>query len=584
MSGGARSWKSRVPGVAGTSYVGGAHHLVTGIIMRRLALVVSLVACPVLGLAAQARVFTHADTLRGSNTPERAWWDATFYDLHVRVNPADSSIRGSNGITYRVLQPASVMQIDLQRPLEVDSMTQAGTHLSYQRDGNAFFVTLTAPQRTGDHNTVWVYYHGAYHPQAGPAQRGGGPFHWNTDTTGAPWIATSNEGTGGSTWWPLKDIPADEPDSQRIAITVPDPLIDVSNGRLRSTTHNGDGTTTFEWFVANPINSYDVEINATASYVPVRDTYKGVNGLLTIEFWPLALHQPLATALMPQVKTMLACFEHWFGPYPWYADGYKLIEAPYLGMEHQSGIAYGNKYLPGYLGRDLSGTGEGMSWDYIIVHESAHEWWGNNISAKDHADMWIHESFGMYAEALYLECVKDQAAGQRYLVGVRSNIKNDSPITGTYGVNDTPRSQDRYYKGSNMLMTIRAVVDNDARWLSTLRGLNSTFWHQTVTAKQIRDYINTGTGVDLSRIFTQYQETTMIPMLEYRTEGKTFSYHWTNVVPGFDMPVRVGLGNDSNYTRLRPTTAWQTVPSTMSDATELRVDPAFYVTASRAKP
>ena len=584
MSGGARSWKSRVPGVAGTSYVGGAHHLVTGIIMRRLALVVSLVACPVLGLAAQARVFTHADTLRGSNTPERAWWDATFYDLHVSVSPTDSSIRGANGITYRVLQPASVMQIDLQRPLEVDSMTQAGTHLSYQRDGNAFFVTLTAPQRTGDHNTVWVYYHGAYHPQAGPAQRGGGPFHWNTDTTGAPWIATSNEGTGGSTWWPLKDIPADEPDSQRIAITVPDPLIDISNGRLRSTTHNGDGTTTFEWFVANPINSYDVEINATASYVPVRDTYKGVNGLLTIEFWPLALHQPLATALMPQVKTMLACFEHWFGPYPWYADGYKLIEAPYLGMEHQSGIAYGNKYLPGYIGRDLSGTGEGMSWDYIIVHESAHEWWGNNISAKDHADMWIHESFGMYAEALYLECVKDQAAGQRYLVGVRSNIKNDSPITGTYGVNDTPRSQDRYYKGSNMLMTIRAVVDNDARWLSTLRGLNSTFWHQTVTAKQIRDYINTGTGVDLSRIFTQYQETTMIPMLEYRTEGKTFSYHWTNVVPGFDMPVRVGLGNDSNYTHLRPTTAWQTVPSTMSDTTELRVDPAFYVTASRAKP
>jgi aminopeptidase N len=244
---------------------------------------------------------------------------------------------------------------------------------------------------------------------------------------------------------------------------------------------------------------------------------------------------------MPQVKTMLACFEHWFGPYPWYADGYKLIEAPYLGMEHQSGIAYGNKYLPGYIGRDLSGTGEGMSWDYIIVHESAHEWWGNNISAKDHADMWIHESFGMYAEALYLECVKDQAAGQRYLVGVRNNIKNDSPIIGTYGVNDTPRSQDRYYKGSNMLMTIRAVVDNDARWLSTLRGLNSTFWHQTVTAKQIRDYINTGTGVDLSRIFTQYQETTMIPMLEYRTEGKTFSYRWTNVVPGFDMPVRVGL-------------------------------------------
>jgi aminopeptidase N len=535
------------------------------------------------------RVFTHADTLRGSNTPERAWWDATFYDLHVRVNPADSSIRGSNGITYRVLHPASVMQIDLQHPLEVDSMIQGGSHLEYRRDGNAFFVTLTAPQRTGDHNTVWVYYHGTYHARpagAPPGQRGGGanPFHWATDTTGTPWIATSDEGTGGSTWWPLKDIPADEPDSQRIAITVPDPMIDVSNGRLRSTTHNADGTTTFEWFVANPINSYDVAINATASYVPVRDTFPGANGPLTIEFWPLAVHKQLAAALMPQVKTMLGCFEHWFGPYPWYKDGYKLIEASYLGMEHQSGIAYGNKYLPGYIGRDLSGTGEGMGWDYIIVHESAHEWWGNSISAKDHADMWIHESFGMYAEALYLECVKDRASGTKYLVGARKNIKNDTPIIGTYGVNDTPRSQDRYYKGSNMLMTMRAVVDNDARWLATLRGLNSTFWHQTVTAKQIRDYMSKETHTDLSKIFAQYQETTMIPALEYRANGKTLSYRWTNVVPGFAMPVRVAAGAGDQWLRLRPTAAWQTTPLAASDTTTLHVDPAFYVTAARVAP
>jgi len=559
--------------------------------MRQLALLVVSAAIFVTGADAQSRVFTHADTLRGSNTPERAWWDATFYDLHVRVNPADSSIIGSNGITYRVLQPASVMQIDLQPPLEVDSMLQSGKHLTYRRDGNAFFVTLTAPQRAGDHNTVWVYYHGAFRPRAVAAgatgaQRGGGagPFHWNVDTTGAPWIATSDEGPGGSTWWPLKDLPADEPDSQRIAITVPDPLIDISNGRLRSTTHNNDHTTTYEWFVVNPINSYDVAINASASYVPVRDTLKGANGPLTVEFWPLALHKPLAVALMPQVKTMLGCFEHWFGPYPWYQDGYKLIEVPYLGMEHQSGIAYGNKYLPGYIGRDLSNTGEGMGWDYIVVHESAHEWWGNNISSKDHADMWIHESFGMYAEAIYLECVKDKDSGTRYLVGVRSNIKNDTPIIGTYGVNDTPRSQDRYYKGSNMLMTIRAVVDNDARWLSTLRGLNATFWHQTVTAKQIRDYMSKETKTDLSKIFTQYQETTMIPVLEYRTNGETFSYRWNNVVPGFDMPVRVGLGSDDSYTRLSPTTAWKTMRSLMSGRDSVRVDPEFYVTATRVQP
>jgi aminopeptidase N len=557
--------------------------------MRRTLLLALLAAGTALPLAAQQpRVFTRADTLRGSNTAERAWWDAEFYDLHVSVNPADSSIRGWNGITYRVLHPAKVMQIDLQPPLDVDSITQDGRHLSYRRDGNVFLVSLTARQKTGAHQTVRVYYHGGWHADTAAAvpgrRRFGGPFHWNTDSLGDPWIATSDEGPGASTWWPVKDLPADEPDSQRIAITVPDPMIDVSNGRLRSTTHNADGTTTYEWFVADPINTYDVAINANAHYVPVHDTFPGLNGPLTVDFWALAFHRALAEALMPQVKTMLACHEHWFGPYPWYRDGYKLIEVPYLGMEHQSGIAYGNRYLPGYIGRDLSGTGEGLGWDYIVVHESAHEWFGNNISAKDHADMWIHESFAMYAEALYLECTKDRAAGDRYLVGVRKMIKNDEPIIGTYGVNDVPRSQDRYFKGANMLMTMRAVVADDAKWLATLRGLNSTFWHQTVTAKQVRDYMSATTGTDLQKIFVQYQETTMIPTLEYKSDGTTFSYHWTNVIPGFDMPVDVALGADSTaYIRLRPTAAWQSLPSTLSDSAAVTVDPEFYVMAKRVQ-
>ena len=529
--------------------------------------------------AQDRQVFTHADTLRGSNGPGRAWWDAAFYDLHVRVNPADSSIVGHNGITYRVLQPAAEMQIDLQVPLDVDSMLQGGQQLSFRRDGNAFFVTLKAPQPVGSRQTVTVYYHGSFavRDSTVPRRRRGGPFHWATDSTGAPWIATSNEGPGASTWWPLKDFPADEPDSQRIAITLPDPLKDISNGRLRSTTPNGDGTTTYEWFVANPINTYDVAINASPRYVAVRDTFDGLSGPLTIEFWALADHEASARALIPQVQTMLKCFEHWFGPYPWYRDGYKLIEVPYLGMEHQSGIAYGNRYLPGYLGRDLSKTGEGMDWDYIVVHESAHEWFGNNISAADHADMWIHESFGMYAEALYLECTRGQEAGERYLVGLRSSmIKNDMPIIGTYGVNDVPSSQDRYPKGANMLMTMRAVVNDDAKWLATLRGLNSTFRHQTVTAKQIRDYMSTTTGVDLTRIFVQYQETTMIPVLQYRLEQGSLSYRWSNVIPGFDMPVDVVLAGEA-YTRLHPTEQWQSVAADLGAGAELKVAPAFYV-------
>lgn len=545
--------------------------------MRLPILSIALACCAAGLLEAQTpRVFTHADTLRGANGPGRAWWDAEFYDLHVRIFPADSSLTGYNAISYRVLQPAREMQIDLQEPLQVDSIVQQGRRLTWRRDGNAFFVALHAPQPAGSQRALTVYYHGSFASADSSVRRARGPFHWATDSTGAPWIATSNEGPGASTWWPLKDLPADEPDSQRIAITVPDPMLDISNGRLRRTTHHDDGTTTFEWFVANPINTYDVAINASAAYVPVRDTLAGLNGPLTVEFWALAPHRAQAAALMPQVKTMLTCFEHWFGPYPWYADGYKLIEVPYLGMEHQSGIAYGNRYQPGYLGRDLSQTGEGMGWDYIVVHESAHEWFGNSISAKDHADMWIHESFGMYAEGLYLECTEDKAAGERYLVGVRNMIRNDTPIIGTYGVNDTPRSQDRYPKGANMLMTMRAVVNNDATWLAMLRGLNTTFGHQTVTAEQVRDYMSAATGTDFQKIFVQYQETTMVPVLEYRLADHTLSYRWTNVIPGFDMPVDVAISADG-YTRLYPTEQWQSMRTTLGVGAEVTVAPAFYV-------
>jgi aminopeptidase N len=550
--------------------------------MRQLIHSAALTLCAVVTLQAQTpRVFTHADTLRGSNGAARSWWDATFYDLHVRVNPSDSTITGYNGITYRVLQPAAEMQVDLQEPLAVDSVLQGGKRLAWRRDGSAWFVAPAAPQPEGSEQTVTVFYHGSFASGDTAGRQARGPFHWATDSTGAPWVATSDEGPGASTWWPLKDLPADEPDSQRIAITVPDPMLDISNGRLRSATHHDDGTTTFEWFVSNPINSYDVAINASAAYVPVRDTVDGLDGRLTVEFWPLAPHRAEAAALMPQVKGMLACFEHWFGPYPWYADGYKLIEVPYLGMEHQSGIAYGNRYLPGYLGRDLSKTGEGMDWDYIVVHESAHEWFGNSISSKDHADMWIHESFGMYAEALYLECTKGKAAGERYLVGVRNMIRNDTPIIGTYGVNDVPRSQDRYPKGANMLMTMRAVVDDDPRWLAMLQGLNATFRHQTVTARQVEEYMSTATGTDLRKIFRQYLETTMVPVLEYKLGDHTMSYRWTNVIAGFDMPVDVALAAGS-YTRLRPTEQWQSTPSSLGAGAELQVAPAFYVTTKAA--
>jgi aminopeptidase N len=517
-------------------------------------------------------VFTHADTLRGSNTPERAWWDAAFYDLHVRVNPADSSISGYNAITYRVAKKAREMQIDLQLPLVVDSIVQDGTELSVRHDGNAFFVRLLAPQTIGATKKIAVYYHGKPVVAVRPPWDGG--FVWARDSLTRPWIVTANEGTGASVWWPNKDIYADEPDSQRVAVTIPDSLLEVSNGRLRSTTRNSDGTTTYEWFVVNPINNYDVAVNA-GHYAHFSDAYDGENGKLTLDFWPLDYHVDTARKQFAQVKPMLQCFESWFGPFPWYQDGYKLVETPHLGMEHQSAVAYGNHYKNGYLGRDRSATGHGLLWDFIIVHESAHEWFGNSITMKDAADMWIHESFATYAEGLFTECTQGKKAGAEYTIGQRKLIRNDEPIIGAYGVNHEG-SGDMYDKGANMLLTIRQLVDDDARWRGILRGLGKTFWHQTVTTKQIEDYMSTQSGLDLSKIFDEYLRTTKVPTLEYKLRGSQLSYRWANVVPGFAMPVRVTT-SPGRLSWLRPTESWKTTRVKLDRPEDFHVDENFYV-------
>ena len=538
-----------------------------------------MAALVLLAVAQDTTRYTMADTLRGSNGPGRSWWDAQFYDLHVRVNPADSSIRGWNSITYRVRPQASVMpvmQIDLQAPLEVDSIVQDRRKLVYRRNGNVVDVVLDATrQRAGQARSITIWYHGK--PRIGPRLPWDGGFAFGRDSLGRPWIATANEGLGASVWWPLKDHLGDEPDSQRIAITVPDPLIDVSNGRLRGTTRNRDGTTTFEWFVASPINSYNVTINA-ARYGHFSDTLQGESGKLSLDFWPLDYHADTARAQFKQVVPILQCFEHWFGPYPWYVDGFKLIETPHLGMEHQSAIAYGNHYLNGYRGRDLSGTGLGLQWDFIIVHEGAHEWFGNNISAEDRADMWVHESFANYAEGIYTECRMGKSAGAAYMIGARRGVRNDRPVIPAFGVN-AQGSGDMYPKGGNMLHTIRAIIDDDAKWRDILRGLNKTFYHQTVSGKQIQDYISREAGIDLSKVFAQYLTSTQIPVFEYRVQNGALSYRWTNVVPGFDMPLRVSIpGLATRVLRVRE--AWQTLEDVSPRAAELSVDENFYVTVS----
>jgi aminopeptidase N len=464
-------------------------------------------------------------------------------------------------------------------PLVADSIVQDGRRLSHRRDGNALFVALVAPQRAGEHRTVTVFYHGR--PRAAQHAPWDGGVVWTRDSLGAPYIATAVQGYGASGWWPTKDTQADEPDSQRVAITVPDPMVDVSNGRLRRVIHHPDRTTTFEWFVTNPINNYDVAVNA-GRYSHFADVYQGEGGPLTLDFWPLAYHVDAAKRQFQQVVPMLRCFEHWFGPFPWYEDGYKLVETPHLGMEHQSAVAYGNRYENGYLGKDLSGTGWGLKWDFIIVHESAHEWWGNSITSQDLADMWVHESFANYAESLFTECQDGKAAGAAYVIGTRKAIQNDRPIVGHFGVNNEG-SGDMYYKGGNMLHTIRQIIGDDEKWRAILRGLNSTFRHQVVTGKQVQDYISRQAGVDLGPVFAQYLTTTKIPVLEYKVDGSTLSYRWADVVPGFAMPIRLAP-NGTDYVVLRPTTAWQTLPSPVTDASRLRVDENYYVVPRLVSP
>ncbi len=522
------------------------------------------------------RTFTRADSLRGSTTaPARTWWDVTYYDLRVAIRTTDSTIAGSNAITYRVLQPASELQIDLMEPLVADSFVQDGRSLDYRRDGDAYFVALADTQRTGALRTITAYYHGR--PKRLPSDG----FHWSADSLGRPWLMTIDQGVGASIWWPVKDSWADEPDSQRTAITVPDPLIQVSPGRLRSTTRHDDGTTTYEYVSSAPINAYSVNITA-GHFAHITGTYDGEGGELTLDFYPLDYHLSPARRQFLQVRSMLKCYEHWFGPYPWYADGYKLIEAPTTGMEHQTAITYGNNYANGYRGRDNSGTGLGLGWDYIIIHESAHEWFGNSITARDQRDMWIQESFATYAEGLYTECLFGKASGAEYIIGGRRGIRNDAPIQAAHAGVGAPGSGDQYAKGSAMLHTIRQVVGNDETWRQTLRGLNAEFRHRIVTGAEVEAYIATRSGTDLAKVFDQYLRTTKVPALEYHVSNGILSYRWADVVPGFAMPVRVRLSGDA-YTVIRPTETWQTVQTTLADDAGLLVDRNYYVVVRRVE-
>ena len=526
---------------------------------------------------AQGQEITRQEMLRGIVTPEREWWDVLHYDLKVQFFPETRRLKGSNEVTFKTLKAGNKMQIDLQPPLAITKVTHGDSQLKFEREGNVYWVSFEKDVPKEVEDKIEIFYEGVPTASKNPPWVGG--ITWGRDDLGDNFINTTCEGIGASIWWPNKDHGSDEPDrGMNITVTVPENLTAVSNGRLKKTDHDVAGKTrTFHWEVVNPINNYGVNVNI-GNYVNLSEKYRGLGGALDIDYWVLPHQKDSAMKQFKEVPRMLEALEHWFGKYPFYEDSYKLVTVSYPGMEHQSSVTYGNWFRNGYLQRDGSGTGVGFKFDFIIVHESAHEWFGNNISMKDAADMWIHEGFANYAESLFVEYYFGKKDAEDYVVGNRRLIRNDRPIIGTYGAN-REGSGDMYPKGGNMLHTIRHIINDDAKWLSILRGLNADFWHQTVTTQQVESYISNKAGIDLSKVFDQYLRTTKIPLLKYQTNGKTVSFRYERVVDGFAMPIRVRI--NGKEVSLTPNAATQNFVFSEEIKT-FEVDRNFYVDVEKS--
>ncbi|MFC5284132.1 M1 family metallopeptidase [Pedobacter alpinus] len=533
-----------------------------------LLLATSLNSCA--QLLGDKETFSKADSLRGSLTsPYRTCYDINYYHLNVKVNPKEKFISGSNLFKFTATTNFKELQFDLFENLAIEKVVYHKKELKFRREFNAVFLTFNQEILKGKQDSFTVYYSGK--PIVAKRAPWDGGFVFAKHDDGKDWIATACQGVGASIWWPTKDQQADEVDSMLISVSVPKEIMNVSNGRLVGKTELKDGYTRYDWKVVNPINNYNIAVNA-ANYAHFNDNYAGLNGNLTIDYYVLPENETKAKKQFTDVKRMLAAFEHWFGPYPFYKDGFKLVETPHLGMEHQSAVAYGNQYKRGYLGKDLSGTGWGLKWDFIIVHEAGHEWFGNNITSKDIADMWIHEGFTCYSENLFTEYHYGKNAGAEYVRGLRKNISNDQPIIGPYGVNKEG-SGDMYYKGANMLHTIRQLVNDDKKWRSMLIGMNKKFGKITCTTADVVNYFNQQSGLNLTKVFNQYLKFRSIPVLEVRQNGSNVECRWLANVIDFDMPLQLA---DKNKTWIKPTKNWQVVPNIV-EAKNVIVSEDFYI-------
>lgn len=521
--------------------------------------------------------FSKADSLRGNLTPLRTCYDINYYHLALKMDIENKAISGSNEFQFTATENFSRLQFDLFENLSIDKVEYQGKEIPFEREFNAVFIRFPKEISKGSKEKFTVYYHGK--PTIAKNAPWDGGFIFKKDNEGNPWVAVACQGFGASSWWPNKDHQADEVDSMLISIRIPDSLQNISNGRLRSVVKQAGGYAEYNWVVKNPINNYSVTFNV-GKFAHFSDTFEGEKGPLSLDFYVLKADEEKAKKqFAADVKPMLQCFEHWFGPYPFYEDGYKLVQSPHLGMEHQSAVAYGNKFLKGYLGRDLSGTGLGLTWDYIIIHESGHEWFGNNVTSKDIADMWIHEGFTSYSEGLFVECKEGKEAGAKYLQGLRKNIGNKRPIIGPYHVNQEG-SGDMYPKGANLLHTLRSVLNNDEKWLAILRGINATYGLKTCTTQEIENYISKEIGLNLRLVFDQYLRHTAIPVFTYSIKGRTLSYQWQADVAGFNLPIDVQIAEGKTL-RLHPNTKEKRIKIKDLDAALFKIDDLNFYALSK---
>jgi aminopeptidase N len=523
---------------------------------------------------------THQDTLRGTINPERKWWDVLRYDITIQPFYLTKKIAGSNRISYKVLEggDSKIMQIDLQEPLIIDSVLfDDKVSASFIQEGNAWHVQLPQ-QKKNAHNMVTIYYSGSPHEAVDPPADGG--WLWVTDSLGRPWMETFCQVTGASVWYPCKDHQSDEPDSgASVTMIVPDSLVAVSNGRLKLKKHNGNHTNTYKWAVVNPINNYDLCVNI-GKYVNVSTEYVGLKGKLSMEYWVLDYNAERAKQyLAPNATKAVKCYEHWFGPYPFYEDGFKMVDASYSGEEHQSAIAYGNRYKPGNRrGLDPSGTGWGLKYDLLVVHEIAHEWFGNSITTADIADMWVQEGFAAYAEILYLDYYFGTGAGNEYINARQKQVTNTEPVISRYGVNEES-SSDIYQKGRIIVHMIRQIINDDNKFRHLLMSMNRHFYHKVTTSKEVEQFICKETGQDFSQMFDQYLRAAQIPVLEYTLKGDRLKYRYVDCINGFTMPLKVSA---TKNLWLVPTTEWKELKvKNLTNADSVKIDPNFYLMVKR---